>query len=257
MTTYSFKTFLEGLKIQSYDELILDSINDRGRLKAIFVVGLPGSGKSYTVKRLSGDISPVVINTDRAAEFISKKTGIKINKDTWEEVFSDKAMRVTSEILFQATNGLLPLFIDGTAGDTSAILRRAGILEGLGYDVGMVWIDTSLDTAKRRAEERAKINGREVDVSFIDKVHAETLKNKDFFSSRFQFFVEYRNNADGIDNTVISKLFSKTRAFYDAPLKNGLGRRHIEKLTAANEKYLTPTILTAEKLRAKMKGWYE
>ena len=53
--------------------IINESINDKGILKAIFVVGLPGSGKSYTVQRLRGTVSPVVVNTDKVAEFLSKK----------------------------------------------------------------------------------------------------------------------------------------------------------------------------------------
>ena len=34
----------------SFEQFLLnESINDKGILKAIFIVGLPGAGKSYTV----------------------------------------------------------------------------------------------------------------------------------------------------------------------------------------------------------------
>ena len=58
----------------NFEEFLLnESINDKGILKAIFVVGLPGAGKSYTISNLKGQISPKIVNTDVALEFLSKR----------------------------------------------------------------------------------------------------------------------------------------------------------------------------------------
>jgi 4-hydroxy-tetrahydrodipicolinate reductase len=60
-----------------FEEFLLqESINDKGILKAVFVVGMPGAGKSYTVSNLKGQVSPKIVNTDVALEFLSKKTKI-------------------------------------------------------------------------------------------------------------------------------------------------------------------------------------
>ncbi len=72
--------------------------------------------------------------------------------------------------MFQHLNGMLPLFVDGTSNDISNVLSRAGILESVGYDVGMVFIDTTLDAALSRADQRGKEINRHVDPKFIEKV---------------------------------------------------------------------------------------
>ena len=72
----------------NFEEFLLnESINDKGILKAIFVVGLPGAGKSYTISNLKGQISPKIVNTDATLEFLSKKTNIPANSETWKTVF--------------------------------------------------------------------------------------------------------------------------------------------------------------------------
>ena len=53
----------------TFKQFISESINDKGIFKAVFVIGLPGAGKSYTVSQLRGSVSPKVVNTDIAAEF--------------------------------------------------------------------------------------------------------------------------------------------------------------------------------------------
>lgn len=252
----TFKNFLESVQTVDEDQLLHASINDKGKLKALFVIGLPGSGKSYTVKRIGGNIGPIIINTDRAAEHKSKVLGVPITSDTWVDMFQDSALRVTSNVLYHATNGLLPLFVDGTAGDASAILRRAGILEGLGYDVGLVWVHASLDTAKRRARDRAKEMGREVDEEFIEHVHRESLANYDYLKGKFSFFTVYKNDVDILDDTEINRVYKQSMEFFNGPVENVLGIKHIERIHAAKEKYMVPTILSEEKLKSKLKGWY-
>lgn len=48
----------------NFSKFLTESINDKGKFKAIFIIGIPGSGKTYTISKLKGIISPRVINTD-------------------------------------------------------------------------------------------------------------------------------------------------------------------------------------------------
>ena len=242
----------------NFEEFLLnESINDKGILKAIFVVGLPGAGKSYTVSNLKGQISPKIVNTDVALEFLSKKTNIPANSETWKAVFRDSTKKMTSTMLYNYINGMLPLFIDGTSNDTSNILSRAGILESLGYDIGMIFIDTDIEIAKQRATERAEKIGRTVDPSFIDKVYKESEANKKYFQSKFSFFKVYENNGQGLDNDLMQKLFKQVQGFYTEDVQNPVGARNLEKISEEKEKYLVPALFSEEMLKNKLSTWYK
>ena len=242
----------------NFEEFLLqESINDKGILKAIFIVGLPGAGKSYTVSNLKGQVSPKIVNTDVALEFLSKKTKIPANSETWKTVFRDSTKKMTATMLYNYINGMLPLFIDGTSNDTSNVLSRAGILESLGYDVGMIFIDTDIDVAKQRAIERAEKIGRTVDPTFIDKVYKESEANKKYFQSKFSFFKVYENNGQGLDNDLMQKLFKQVQGFYTEDVQNPVGTRNLEKISEEKEKYLVPTLFQDETLKNKLSTWYK
>jgi len=240
----------------SFRQFLDESTSDRGIFKAIFVVGIPGAGKSYTISRLGGAISPRVVNTDKASEHLSQKLGKAVSPETWDELFKDTAHRVTRASLANYLNGVLPLFIDGTSNDASNILQRAGILESLGYDVGMVFIDTSPELAKRRARARAEKIGRETDPSFIDAVYARAAENRAFFAGKFPFYVEVKNDEGELTDEALLKAFKKVGKFFDAPVQNPVGKRHLQQLAAMGEKYLVPTVLSKEALGKKLEGWY-
>ena len=242
----------------NFEEFLLsESINDKGILKAIFVVGMPGAGKSYTVSNLKGQVSPKVVNTDVALEFLSKKTKIQANPETWKTVFRDSTKKMTATMLYNYINGMLPLFIDGTSNDASNVLSRAGILESLGYDVGMIFIDTDIEVAKQRAIERAEKIGRTVDPTFIDKVYKESEANKKYFQSKFSFFKVYENNGQGLDNDLMQKLFKQVQGFYNEAVQNPVGTRSLEKISEEKEKYLVPTLFQDETLKNKLSTWYK
>lgn len=258
MTT-SFKQFLESLEpaIISGEVQVLDSINDKGRLKAIFIAGIPGAGKSYSVKSLSGSIQPAVVNIDRATEWITKATGVKSDGSNWATHFKDRAERMTKNALYQQLDGIRPLFIDGTTSNPDSILRRAKMLESIGYDVGMIFIRADLDVALRRAAKRAEVIGRHVDDSFIKSVHAESEKNIPLFQSRFDFFKIHENNIDFLDNTVLERIFSKTQRFFNEPVHNEIGQETIKQMMEKRASYLVPAIMSSNELKAKVNTWYQ
>lgn len=239
----------------NFKQFLEESINDKGILKAVFVVGIPGAGKSYTISKLKGSISPLVINTDKATEYLSKKLDIPSNDETWK-LFRNDARRITVTQLYNYLNGMLPLFVDGTSNDVSNILGRAGILESIGYDVGMVFINTSLDVALERADARGKAINRHVNPDFIKKVYDLSQENKEYFKNKFEFFKEVNNDPGELDDKAMLKAFRAVSSFYNEPVQNVVGVRTLETLKETKEKYLIPEVFDADVLKKKCDGWY-
>ncbi len=240
----------------TFRQFLDESINDAGLFKAVFVTGEPGSGKSYTVSRLKGAVEPRIVNTDKATEFLVRKFGRPVTSENWP-FFKDSAHRMTSGQLYSYLNGMLPLFIDGTSNDVSNILHRAGILESLGYDVGMIYIETSLETSLRRAKERAKKVGRIIDDDFIKKVHDQTEANEKYFRGKFDFFKVLHNDDNELTDELLLDAYRQVQAFYSGDVVNPVGQQHLKALEQQNGKYLVPTVLTADQLRKKTEGWYK
>lgn len=241
--------------VASFKQFISESINDRGKLKAVFVIGLPGAGKSYTISKIRGPVSPVVVNTDKSIEFLSKKLGKEVTKDTWHH-FSDKSALMTKQQLVHYVNGMLPLFVDGTSNDVSNILNRIGILESLGYDVGVVFVSASLETAMQRAEARAKATGRHVDTDFIKRVHEQNEENKTYLAGKVGFFKEVKNDTDELTDEVLLHAYKSVQSFFDSPVDNPVGKRTLDKMQEIKAKYLAPEIFTLETLAKKVDSWY-
>ena len=237
-----------------FRDYIAEGIEDRGILKAVFVVGIPGAGKSYTVSRLKGTISPVVVNTDKATEWLAKKLGISAKPENWP-MLRDSAHRLTRSQLELAVTGMLPLFVDGTSSDASNILHRAGILESLGYDIGIVVIDTDIELAMKRVQDREEKTGRGVSPSFVKKVSDQAADNHSYFEGKFEFFKRIRNDG-ALDDAALQKLFTQVQGFYTQPVNNPVGKRAITTLQAEKAKLLVPVVISKESLRKRLESWY-
>ena len=240
----------------TFKQFLDESTSDKGIMKALFIVGIPGAGKSYTVSKLKGTISPLVVNTDRATEFLSKKLDIPSNDETWKTVFRESSRRITKSQLYNYLNGMLPLFVDGTSNDVSNVLGRAGLLKSIGYDVGMVFVETSLDVALARAKKRAEEIGRDVNPDFIRQVYKLSQDNKSYFEGEFDFFRTVNNDPGELDDKALLKIFKEVQGFYNEPVKNLVGQRTLNKLKLAEEKYLVPEIFDEEELKKKCDAWY-
>ena len=166
-------------------DLLSEGVNDKGVLKAVFMAGGPGSGKSYVASQLFGIPKKInitisglkTVNSDTEFEHLLKKYGFEtvgggLDIDLWpDEVFDmiaggdedskDMTVRKKAKLLTKARqkqymNGRLGMIIDGTGHDYSKLSSEKIKLEQLGYDCYMIFVNTSLEVAKKRNSERVR-----------------------------------------------------------------------------------------------------
>jgi len=184
----SFNEFLE----------IEEGVNDPAIFKAVFLAGGPGSGKSFVVKQTAlAALGFKLINSDPAFEAALKKAGLEANP---EHIFSPKgqeargkAKAMVGKQLELAINGRLGLTIDGTGKDYDKINRQVAKLRELGYECGMIFVNTDLDTAISRDAQRDRSLG-EVEVT---KMWKDVQKNIGKFQNLFGKHMYIVDNSDG------------------------------------------------------------
>ena len=168
-------------------QLLTEGVFDKGILKAVFMAGGPGSGKTYVASQIFGipdkniNISASgmkTVNSDTEFEFLLKKYGFetfgtgKLDIDKWpDEVFDAIAggdedsesmtVRKKAKLLTKARKekymeGRLGMIIDGTGHNYAKLSKEKKELEKLGYDCYMVFVNTSLNVAKQRNKESAR-----------------------------------------------------------------------------------------------------
>lgn len=231
--------------------MLTEGINDKGIWKAVFLAGTPGSGKSFVRSKLGGGVEPRVVNTDTWTEFFGAG-----NENKWK-FFKDDIKRISANQLAGYINGMLPLWVDGTSSKPGNTISRKGMLEGFGYDTGMIWVNTDLETSIQRAKEREKKIGRHVDEDFIRKSWETINKLKPFYKKKFNWFKEVNNNDGELTDAVLAKLHKEANSFYTAPLKNDLGKFYQDELTENGGKMLSDSNeVDMAMIKQKVKGWY-
>ena len=133
-----------------------------------------------------------------------------------------KAKVITKKQQKNYIEGRLGLIIDGTGKDYDKIAKQATELKQLGYDVHMIFVNTSLDTALERNANRA----RSVPEPLVVKSWKSVQSNIGKFSQYFrQNFVVVDNNDAGED--VFNKVFKQVMSLAKSRVQNNLGKQWI------------------------------
>ena len=203
-----------------------EGVYDPNILKAFFLAGGPGSGKSYVVKRGTGGLGMKIVNSDDVFEKYLKDAGLSMKMPKSEEEPRDKlrarAKQVTAARQANYVEGRLGLIIDGTGHDYDKIATQATKLKQLGYDVHMIFVNTSLDTALERNAKR----DRSVPESITIKSWNDVQKNMGKFSQFFrQNFLVVDNNDS--DEDVMGPVFKQVRALAKKKVQNRTGQKWI------------------------------
>mgnify|MGYP001283266928 CR=1 FL=1 len=240
-------------------QILSEGIYDPGVLKAIFMAGGPGSGKSFTAKAIFGgdtaegaalqastDMGLRLVNSDPAFEMFLKKAGVdpktlgELPEEEFEALTSSedpnsprsKAKRLRDTQRGHLETGRVGMVIDGTGDNYEKISRKKEMLEDMGYDTFMVFVNTTLDMAQQRNAQRDRVLPEEL----VEEVWTDVQANLGGFQNLFG------NNFRIIDNTEYEwgpaeeAAVDTARAFVESPLQNPVGRAWAEEQFAEKER---------------------
>jgi len=200
----------------TYDSLN-EGINDPGVFKAVFMAGGPGSGKSLAAKKLGfGSMGLRPVNSDQSFEMGLKKAGLSLKMPESEEEQRDAirvhAKAITGKRQEMYLKGRLGIVIDSTARDVKNIVKQRKLLQDLGYETAMVFVNTSLETALDRNRQRE----RSIPDNIVQSNHATVRKNMGKLQATFGrqnfFIVDNDGDMNDLDKNT-TKIFPRLRAF--------------------------------------------
>ena len=185
--------------MRDFQQYINEGVYDPNIFKAFFLAGGPGSGKSWVSERTLSGMGLKVINSDNAFARALDKEKMSLNMATTDEkeiarrdAIRAKAKAMTGVQLKLALEGRLGLILDSTARDMSRIESEANSMKYIGYDVHMVFVNTSLEVALKRNQMRA----RKVPDAIVIQNHKQVQKNIGLYQRIFGIsnFVIIDNN---------------------------------------------------------------
>jgi len=231
-------------------DILLEGVNDPGIFKAVFLAGGPGSGKTFVVKQLFGipdrlNISASgmkMVNSDKELKFLLKKFGFGTDLDKMpDEVFKDLTAKgqsglrdyskeLTAQRMKLYKDGKLGMIIDGTGHDFGKLAKMKRELEEDGYDTYMIFVNTSLEVAQKRNQERDRV----LPPKLLQKSWEDVQKNLGRFQNLFKQNFLIVDNSKTLDakqaqnkfNILVKKGVDK---FIKKPIKNPIAKRWIEK----------------------------
>ena len=257
------------------NDSVNEGVNDPGILKAVFLAGGPGSGKSFVASGLYGIPKKVnvsayglkLVNQDKELVRMLNKYGFGTDLDDMpDELFRQltdptyddysglrsRAKELTASRKKLYMNGRLGLIIDGTGHKFKKIKEQKKELEEIGYDCYMVFVHTDLEVAQKRNMERP----RKLNPEIVETSWNEVQKNKIYFQGLFgneNFMMVDNSNtlspkqAEKKFNMLVKKGIGK---FIRKPVKNYRGKNWIKK-----QKMLKEITLNEQKIK-KVVGIY-
>ena len=243
----------------SLKTLLTEGVFDKGILKAVFMAGGPGSGKSYVASQIFGIPKKInvsasglkTVNSDTEFEFLLKKYGFetfgtgKLDIDKWpDEVFDmiaggdedskdmtvrKKAKLMTKDRKKNYMEGRLGMIIDGTGHNYAKLKKEKQELESLGYDCYMVFVNTSLDVAHKRNKERE----RRLPEDILEKSWKDVQNNMGKFQGLFGKNFVLVDNSKFLKPADAAKKFGMiTKKYIDRfikqPIRNAKGRNWVK-----------------------------
>ena len=209
---------------------LLEGVYDPNIFKAFFMAGGPGSGKSYVAGKTTAGLGLKVVNSDIIFEKYLKDARLSFEMPDAQAAKRDErraaAKAVTDKRKDNYIEGRLGMVIDGTGKDYSKISSQASQLKAIGYDVHMIFVNTSLDVALERNKQRPRQVPEKIVIDSWNAVQKNIGQFQRFFGNKN--FIVVDNNDAGED--ILGKAYKEVRRMLRKKVDN-----HIAKAWIANQ----------------------
>jgi len=222
--------------MKSYTEL-LEGVYDPNIFKAFFMAGGPGSGKSYAVELGIGQAQKKVkvtaqglkvVNSDDVFEKYLRDAQLNFKMDANQgkqrDALRDRAKVITKKKFNNYVEGRLGMVIDGTGKDYSKITTDASGLKQLGYDVHMIFVNTSLDVALERNAKRPRSVPEDIVKKSWNQVQQNIGKFQQFFGNK-NFIIVDNNN---VNDNVFDMVGKQVRTMLSKKVNNPIAQKWID-----------------------------
>ena len=242
------------VRLKPQPNIFDEGVNDPGIFKAVFLAGGPGSGKSFVASQLFGIPDKInvsafglkMVNQDTELEnFLQKYYGTadldNMSDDLFRQITDPSysahmgvrthAKALSKQRLKLYKEGRLGVIIDGTGHKYKDVKDERQDLIDVGYDTFMVFVNTSLEVAQKRNEERP----RRLPANVVEKYWTNVQKNMAYFQGLFgnANFLLIDNNATLNPKQAVKKFNMLVKkgigGFIKRPIKNKIAKNWIEK----------------------------
>ncbi len=191
--------------------------------KVIFLAGGAGSGKSNVVKKLGLEKDGFkIVNQDISLEWLKKNHGLPENMNDLTSAqrstlgkLQHQARQIAKNKMMKYKGNADGVVVDGTGGSIKAMEKLVKEFKEKGYDVSMLFVETSLETALARNKARKE---RSLLDKIVERNHEAVQGNKPGFKKMFSDrFMEVKTDnlkqADAMPKELIDKMNNFVRSY--------------------------------------------
>lgn len=225
ITGYSkhrFKTWFEAVEDHPY------------AFKAVFMAGSPGSGKSFLARRLftqfqiaDPDHVQVLLSRRNEAPLIPPQKGDPRYGTFMATMYQAQRLTRTRSQTWMEQGS--PLVFDMTSREPSLVLDIDKRLKEEGYDTGMIFVATKLETALDRNARRS----RQAEEEYLRQTHAQVNANaklyRDHFQSKFVYLYSERLRETSLDPAIMRQAVGRPYQ-----VQNPIGRQKLQERIPAD-----------------------
>lgn len=174
------------------------AVKEAMSLKALFLVGGPGSGKDFLLKQVLDNIGLMEMSAEKVLTFLSN------TPSPTKKLASMGDLR--QRLAVEQRQGII---VNGTADDAEKILRIKNLLEAVGYQTAMTFVTTTDESSRQRNVARGQRGGRTVSESIRHDKWERSQHSLGMFTEAFgpNLFV-FDNSSDLQDPHVSSTIKS-------------------------------------------------
>lgn len=218
---------------------LLEGVYDKNILKAVFILGGPGSSKSFIATQVMAPFGMKSVDSDKEFEYLLRRSG-KVSGDKIDlNLIGDytdirnRATDLSTGFENAWISGRLGLVIQSTGYDIKKVAKHREMLESIGYDTYCVFVNTSLPVAIERNKNRPRTVPDDVVTTKWTQFNSNLGRLQHIFGAgRFLIF----DNSNPYPSS-IRRLFRNVRAMIATPLANRIGKQWINDQLKLKNRY--------------------